>query len=327
MLVAAIRAYAWLDRVLEGVGTRLGGAPPAAAKGSCDGSDPSDSEPDGSVGPILARSDGPELFAILDELARDLGGAFPTEVRLSYLPACGVVDLSHCPGEHRRVLIVGLPCFLILRVDELRAVLAHELAHLWLEDSAAARKLLEFTAKWRNARLRPHRRWGWLSPRRALDRVVGRPLAAAATRVNHAIEYRADDLSAQWYGARPLASALEKLAIVQPIFRELLLLYDPLSEPSESVYEYFARVWKRLDRRQYRRLRKRFVKQALVTRLDAHPPIHRRIRRLTGPAWTAQRRPTPAAKLLAAPRELMNLLHNRLYAVHDEPTSVFQPFH
>jgi hypothetical protein len=286
--------------------------------------EPADAEPDISVGPILTRADAPGLFDILAELAAQLDGAFPTEVRLSYLPACGVLDLRTESNLHRQVLIIGLPCFLILRIDELQAVLAHELAHLHLEHNDRVRKLANFGRRlpdFASGSLSP-----WERPRSYLAHFIGKRLARATVGVSHAMEYRADELSADCFGSRPLASALEKLAIVQPLFRETLMIYDPIERQEGSVYRFFASFWKGLDRQQYKRLRRRFVKMAVSDPFDVHPPIYGRIQRLNGPPWNAKRRPAPAAVLLAAPDILMTVMHNRLYGEHSEPDSVFQRF-
>lgn len=281
-------------------------------------------EPDIAIGPILARSDAPGLFNILESLSAKLGGSFPTEVRLSYLPACGVLDLGMESGYRRQVLIIGLPCFLILRIDELQAVLAHELAHLQLEHNRRVRAFADFGSN--ILQVPAGGPVPWDRPRCYLARFIGRRLARVTAWVSHAMEYRADEVSANCFGTRPLASALEKLAIVQPLFRETLLFYDPMERQQGSVYKFFATFWKGIDRKQYKRLRRRFVKQAEPDPCDVHPPVHRRIHRLTGEEWRGRRVPASAVTLLAAPEELMAVMHNRLYGEHSEPDSVFQRF-
>ncbi|MFO0948148.1 MAG: M48 family metallopeptidase [Planctomycetota bacterium] len=320
----AIGTYRALDAVLAGIAGMITAKGWSAGQNGWGNAILGDDEPDASIGPMLTRDDAPDLFNILEDLARQLGGGLPTEVRLSYLPACGVLDLGSQSGYPRQVLIIGLPCFLILRTDELRAVLAHELAHLTLEDAVFTRDIVNFSQEL-HRKMRRGADWSdWVNPRYWLARSISFGLAAATASVSRAMEYRADDWSAACFGTRPLASALEKLAIVQPIFREVLFIYDPIARPAVSVYAYFLRVWKRLPAVEYKRLRKRFVKGIKPDRFDPHPPVYKRIKRLTGPEWTTGRWAMPAAKLLAAPEELVTLMNNRLYAEQIEPTSVFR---
>ena len=81
--------------------------------------------PDSDLGPVLARVDAPQLFATIDSVGRRLGVKPPSQVRLTYLPCCGVVAWGRS-----RALIIGLPLFRVLTQGELRAIVAHELAHL-----------------------------------------------------------------------------------------------------------------------------------------------------------------------------------------------------
>jgi Zn-dependent protease with chaperone function len=83
-----------------------------------------------SPGPLLERAQAPALFAMLDELAARAGTAPPEEVYLSPLPDLAVSEVEGTLGiGGRRVLILGIPLLHWLSVQELRAVLAHELGH------------------------------------------------------------------------------------------------------------------------------------------------------------------------------------------------------
>ena len=48
-------------------------------------------DPDSDLGPVLARVDAPQLFATIESVGRRLGVKPPGQVRLTYLPCCGVV--------------------------------------------------------------------------------------------------------------------------------------------------------------------------------------------------------------------------------------------
>ena len=102
-------------------------------------------DPDSDLGPVLARVDAPQLFSTIDAVGRRLGVKPPGQVRLTYLPCCGVVAWG---GS--RALIIGLPLFRVLTQGELRAIVAHELAHLARGDATA-----------RPGRRGSSRRWSW----------------------------------------------------------------------------------------------------------------------------------------------------------------------
>ena len=48
-------------------------------------------DPDSDLGPVLARVDAPLLFSTIDKVGRRLGVKPPSQIRLTYLPCCGVV--------------------------------------------------------------------------------------------------------------------------------------------------------------------------------------------------------------------------------------------
>ena len=83
-------------------------------------------DPDSDLGPVVARVDAPLLFSTIDTVGRRLGVKPPGQVRLTYLPCCGVVAWGRS-----RALLIGLPLFRVLTQGELRSrSLRAELAHL-----------------------------------------------------------------------------------------------------------------------------------------------------------------------------------------------------
>src|SRR5262249_38963688 len=77
-------------------------------------------DPDADFGPVLVRLDAPTLFQEVAAIARRLGVKPPDQIRLAYLPCCGVVA-----WRKTRILLLGLPLLQVLTHAELRAVLAH----------------------------------------------------------------------------------------------------------------------------------------------------------------------------------------------------------
>ena len=96
-------------------------------------------DPDSDLGPVLARVDAPLLFSTIDTVGRRLGVKPPGQVRLTYLPCCGVVAWGRS-----RAFLIGLPLFRVLTQGELRAIVAHELAHLARGDATLAARSARF---------------------------------------------------------------------------------------------------------------------------------------------------------------------------------------
>jgi Zn-dependent protease with chaperone function len=293
-------------------------------------------EPDAGVGPILTRHDAAGLFHQLERIAAAMGTDFPDEVRLAYLPACGVVDVRIAGDkEPRQVLIVGLPCLQIWTSEELGAVLTHELAHLKQGDAAYCRKVLQFSTALGQALEQLDRRRRYY-PQNLLARAVHAVLAGLSASVSRAMEFRADRWSANLWGPRPLTSALEKLAVVQPVFQQMLGRFDPRTRGGQNVFDFFEVTWKALRSEQYSDLRRRLVLRAAGGWFDPHPALADRIRRIArmgtrtskwGNSPSAQTKSaSPAIRLLRNPRALKAVLHNHLYIAQRRPNSVFQRF-
>ncbi|MFE9656103.1 M48 family metallopeptidase [Micromonospora sp. NPDC006431] len=87
------------------------------------------SEP--APGLVLAEQGAPLLWATVRELAQAVGTRAPDEIRLVPNVNAAVTEQSRLLGllGGRRTLYVGLPLLQGMRVDQLRAVLAHELGH------------------------------------------------------------------------------------------------------------------------------------------------------------------------------------------------------
>src|SRR5262249_61366831 len=89
--------------------------------------------------PLVGRVGAPVLFNTIDAVGRRLGVKPPSQVRLTYLPCCGVVAWGRS-----RALLIGLPLFRVLTQGELRAIVAHELAHLARGDATRAARSARF---------------------------------------------------------------------------------------------------------------------------------------------------------------------------------------
>ncbi|MGN9907887.1 M48 family metallopeptidase [Phytohabitans sp. LJ34] len=133
-VVAAIAFGVWLSTLMPGglavklIGPVLIAAIGSVAIGLWKAARAKPKPPEGlSVGPDQA----PELWRTVHELAHVVGTRVPNEIRLVPDVNAAVYEEAHLLGliGGRRTLYIGLPLLLAFTVDQLRAVLAHELGH------------------------------------------------------------------------------------------------------------------------------------------------------------------------------------------------------
>jgi len=301
----------WLADEIDGWDTLVG-----SVGGAWIGSESRD--PDSDFGPSLRRTDAPGLFEEVAEVARRLGVRPPEEVRLAFLPCCGVVAWGSS-----RALLLGLPLLDVLSLAELRAVLTHELAHLARGDdarSAGSLRLVEGLGRsldGSGGRVRgPLRLWARIC-RDAAVALVG-PIARGQ-------EARADRSSAAVAGGRVAASALIKVALVQPLFRELLGHHDPDPGSGSNLYATFRAFWDRIPEPLLEAMRLRLLVGGGPDVDSPHPPLPDRVAMIQAypahPDGPSDR--VPASSLLGDPEWLEQMLHDRLYGSSAIESSVF----
>ena len=277
-------------------------------------------DPDADLGPVLDRTDAPLLFSAVNDVAKKLGVKSPGQIRLTYLPCCGVVAWGRS-----QALVLGLPLLRVLTFAELRAVLAHELAHLARGDATRAARSARFVAGLRQAldhsgaRTRgPLGVWA-----RTCDRLASWLLGPIA----RGQEARADRSSAAIAGGSAAASALVKVALVQPLFREVLEHYDPAEPDAPNLYAFFRAFWFRLPVESHSAMRLQILTSPDGNSDPAHPPLPDRLALLQAypdPVGTpAASETTPATALLGDLEGFEQMLHNRLYAMPPVEPSVF----
>lgn len=300
-----VALHRWIDRGLD----RLGFEP--IDELSMDGlrDELISFQPDASLGPILTPTDAPRLFETLSRLAGKIRCRLPSEVRLSHLPMCGVLEVADHPWHKRPVLVIGLPCLHVWSFDELRAVLAHELAHLRFEDARFNRDVLclaqtlrtrlESTAPSSRRRLRGR-----------LARLCAWLVEWTASPVSRWMEFRADHCSAETCSSAALSTAIEKMAVVQPVFQELLERSG--TRPDDNVYRRLSRAWKGLSGGPYDRLKDWLVDREQAQPRGPVPRVDQRLRRLRGGPVRRSKKFHPSLHLLDDPKLLETLLHNHL---------------
>ncbi len=226
-------------------------------------------DPDGDLGPVLARADAPPLFAAVDDVARRLRVRPPGQIRLTYLPCCGVVAW----GRRSQALILGLPLLRVLTHAELRAILAHELAHLARGDATGAARSVRFV----EALGRRSEPGGATGPTACSGSGPG-PAGALVLDADRSPdrargqEIRADRSAAAIAGGSAAASALVKVAVVQPLFREVLEHYDPNLPDAPNLYAFFRTFWFRLSPEIHTEMRLTLLANGAGTDDPAHPP-------------------------------------------------------
>ncbi len=273
-------------------------------------------DPDADFGPILKRSEAPRLFDILADLAAQLDIRPPEEVRLAFLPCCGVVA-----WRRSRALLLGLPLLPVLDVQELRAILAHELAHLARGDATWSARLIRSVEILDRALDDPDSRtWGplrwWALGCRRVALDLLKPIARGQ-------EARADRRSAAIAGGRNASSALVKVALVQPLFRELLEVLDIEDASSRNLYATFRLFWERLPEPLVDAMRMRILTSTESPVQSPHPPLADRVAQLQSYPDRPSNPPLPESSLtlLGDLEWIEQMMHDRLYKLHPiEPT-------
>lgn len=279
---------------------------------------PRDGDELADFGPILRRGDAPPLLDLVSELARRLGIRPPEEVRLAYLPCCGVVA-----RRGRRAVLVGLPLLQVLTQGEFQAVLAHEMAHLARGDATRVMAALRYLDALGRILDDPDcRAWG---PLRAWSRACRRLGDAMARPVARGQESRADRVSAAFSGGSVAASALVKVALIQPLFREILARHGSGRGDQGNIFTTFRRLWERIPPALRDEMRIRIQADRSEPTGDPHPPLAERLALLQSypdriesdlsqrPAWT----------LVNDPEWLEEHLHATLFRQDDLRPSVF----
>jgi Zn-dependent protease with chaperone function len=253
-------------------------------------------------GPLLTPGEQPRLFAEIRGVAAAVGQAEPSEVYL-------VPDVNAWVGYRggfmgigsRRVMGLGLPLLQVLRVPELRGVIAHEFGHLhggdlaigpWIHQTSSA---LARTVE------------GLQS-----EEVVGAmavPFVAYARlffRVSHAVsrhqEVLADRLAAKVAGARAVAGGLRQTNAVGPAFQPYWhaavapLVDDGFLPPLAAGFEAFLETpWVA------EKVAEQFSPTAAVpagSPYDTHPPLPERLAALGVAPSDVERAPGPPALTL-----------------------------
>jgi Zn-dependent protease with chaperone function len=179
--------------------------------------------PDGRV---VTRREVPALFAMLDDLRRRLGASGFHRVLISGDCNAGVTEIPRLGmfGWPRHYLQIGLPLLECLSASEVRAVLAHEFAHLSSRHGRLTNWLYRLRRSWAQMfEGRQQHRPGTVSFRPLVDKFIEwfwprfDSHAFVLSRWN---EFQADAMAAWVAGAEPMADALYRTAVYGRLLNE-----------------------------------------------------------------------------------------------------------
>jgi len=237
----------------------------------------------------ITRDEAPELFAVLDDLRRQLRSAPFHEVLLIEECNAAVVQAPRLGvlGWSQNYLLLGLPLLDGLSRDEMRAVLAHEFAHLSRDHGRFSHWLYRLRRSWdeifkqmarsgvqvqttRGAASNRFRNWFW--PK----------FNAHAFVLSRTDEYEADAQAARLVGQKAMASALVRLRFLgrqlgENTWPEVWQLANEQDTPPADV---FVRLRNGLRTGPAEHERGRWMEEAFRTKTtndDTHPCLTERL--------------------------------------------------
>jgi len=252
-------------------------------------------------GLAVARHEEPELWAVIDDVARSLKTSPPDELRLlDDVNAFVTQDarlLGLLPG--RRIMGVGLALLHVLTVDELRAVLAHENGHYAGGDTRLGPLIYRARGTVRRAAVN-------LEDRRLLGKVFGayaKLVLRTSLSVSRSQEVSADRAAAALVGAAVHESALRGTSAGAAAYKLLLEDYvGPLARRGicpDDIFAGFAALLADRDRQVEMARARAQVRSTVADPWDSHPSLAERLALLaTLPVHGSSRDHRPGVGLL-----------------------------
>ncbi|MCD7099879.1 M48 family metallopeptidase [Stenotrophomonas sp. MMGLT7] len=176
----------------------------------------------------LSEAEAPQLWALVDGLARQAGTERPAQIAVGLSEGFFVTEgeLSLLPERRLlrgRTLYLNLPLLAVIDADELRAIVGHELAHFSGDDTAYSRRFVPLYAQMERsvaavADAHSGSRYDTLllQPALLLGTFVLERFDAAVKHWSREREFRADAKGAGWVSAQAAATALLRSAALAP---------------------------------------------------------------------------------------------------------------
>jgi len=271
----------------------------------------------------VGRSDAPGLWRAIDDVARQLGTEPPDHLIVTNEPNCYAIEVPVQTLSSRitgRTLCLSLPLLHLWDEEELRSVIAHELAHFHGADTRYSR---DFAPAFRSAtdavdelQQAVSRDWRALAtlPLVPLFTFVIERFALATASHSREREFIADAAGAQVAGRLALATALLKVACAVPAWSIYLARLS--EEPDDPPPAGQAVAWLTAHTLQAPVPPDWIATDRLPHPVDSHPPLVQRLERLGTTiehAWRAALPPDrPSASLLPQASEIDLRLTERI---------------
>jgi len=260
----------------------------------------------------IKRAAAPKLFATLDELQHSLHSAPFHQVLI--VPECNAAVVQHPRlgvfGWPKNFLLLGLPLLEGLSADEMRAVLAHEFAHLSRQHGRIGQRVYCLRRSWEKI-------FEQLSKPRVEGEVSLRPLYskflewfwprfnAHAFVLSRADEYEADGDAARLAGSQHVASSLLWIKLAARWWEDYFCtdLWQRANVEGEPPRDAFLKLGGELGAGFPASETPKWIEQAFhqkTTNADTHPCLTERLQAVNQYPRGADRDEFPAAPAPAA---------------------------
>ncbi|MCP3800058.1 M48 family metallopeptidase [Allokutzneria sp. A3M-2-11 16] len=233
---------------------------------------------DPPAGPRLSRQEQPALWACVDELSAQVQTRAPDEIILIPDVNAAVCEDSRMLGLRagKRYMMIGLPLLAGMSVDELRAVLAHELGHY----SGGHTRLLAITYRGTETLQRTVARLDG-GPARFLLNNYAKLYMLVASSANRQQELEADQAMVRTSGQAVAIAALRKLPTLSHTWDAYSSRYLPLAGMAERTPDlllgYRAFLLHPNQKEWVEQAEEQLLDTESSSLFDSHPPIRQRI--------------------------------------------------
>ena len=269
---------------------------------------------------LLSREEHADLYAFVSDVARRIEAPAPDEIRIAPRAVSHVSELRtlHDCRDRRLVLTLGLAHIAVFSENELRALLAHELAHFLCGDTRLRVFVCRFVESLRDSLEAWKRRpWHSVDPLFWFAFAFLHLFQAAAAPLHRQQELRADCVSAAAYGGALAKYTLLKDWALGVWFDEFLQANAEQACLSRQDvlrrFDGFIAGWRDLSPEASEYLAYRLAADESVTFWDSHPSVRRRLAAMRNYGQPEVFGHRPARKLLPGFRELVGdlVIHSR----------------
>lgn len=247
-----------------------------------------DSAPEAEVGIPLPADEYPAIYAAVAEVGNQVMSPTPDEIRVTYRPECYAVEQRSFSimGDRRLVLVIGLPQLEVLTQNELKVIIAHELAHFGGGDTRLGVFVFRFLEALRQAREESAESgWRWIDPVAWLSWVYFHLYLVLSAPIRKHQELRADSWSAAINGGDFAARTLLKDWLLSRQFAETLAQFfrtvpRKRTDGNQTVFHEFAREFQDLTPEGGDYLERRLSQEETSSFWDSHPTIPERMQNM-----------------------------------------------